>query len=62
MATIIQKPLSYMMLPELLDGTAASKHSRTSSRSSATEIDGVVTLQAKLPSVKAVSRSGDVES
>lgn len=39
-----------------------NKPSRLSSDSAITEIDDVVTLQARLPSVKAVSDFGDVKT
>ena len=61
-ATIIKSPLSYMTLAKQPDGMIINKHSRKSSDGSATEIDDVVTLQAKLPSVKAVSHFGDIET
>ena len=51
-----------MRLAEQPDIIVKEKSSRMSSTSSTTEIDDVVTLHAKLPSVKAVSDFGEVQT
>ena len=62
-ATIIKSPLGAMRLADRPDIVLVGKSSRVSSASSTdTEIDDVATLQAKLPSVKAVSDFGDVQT
>jgi hypothetical protein len=61
-ATIVKSPLGAMRLADRPDIVVMSKNSRVSSETSATEIDDVVTLQAMLPSVKAVSEFGDVQT
>lgn len=59
-ATIIKSPLGVMSLADRPDVVVTHERIRTSIDSDTTEIDDVVTLQAKLPSVKAVSEFGDV--
>lgn len=61
-ATIVKSPLGAMRLADRPEVVVLSRHSRVSSDSSATEIDDVITLQAMLPSVKAVSDFGDVQA
>ena len=61
--TIVKSPLGAMRLADRPDVVLMGKSSRVSSASSTdTEIDDVATLQAKLPSVKAVSEFGDVQA
>lgn len=61
-ATIVKSPLGAMRLADWPDVIVMNKSSRVSSEDSATEIDDVVTLEAMLPSVKAVSEFGDVQT
>lgn len=63
MASIIKSPLGAMRLADRPEVVVLNESSRVSIEgSTGTEIDDVATLHAKLPSVKAVSEFGDVQS